>query len=95
MSGDNYFSRRWHGQVPLPVLLWQDMLGVGTLVNLTASLLAFAALIKDAPTLVVVALQMAPLPCNVFLFGAVWRSPGRRPFARALAAVWFAVMLLI
>ena len=37
---DNYFSRRWRGQVPLAVLLWRDMLGVGTLINLTGTMLA-------------------------------------------------------
>ena len=95
MSTDNYFSRRWDGRVPLTALLWQDMLGVGTFVNLAASVVAFAALINEAPTVIAVVIQLAPLPFNAFLLGAVWRSPGRNPFALTLAGAWFAVMMVI
>lgn len=31
---DNVFSRRRRGQVPLPVLFWRDIPGVGTVVSL-------------------------------------------------------------
>lgn len=95
MSPGDYFSRRWRGEVPLRVLLWYDMLGVGTLVNLIASLSAFAAAIQDVPSLLVVALHFAPLPYNLFLFGAVRRSPEQNGLAVALAAVWFCAMLII
>ncbi|MCU0836227.1 MAG: hypothetical protein MUC77_17640 [Chromatiaceae bacterium] len=95
MSLGDYFSRRWRGEVPLRVLFWYDMLSVGTLVNLIASLLAFAAAIQDAPSLVVVALHFAPVPYNLFLFGAVRRSPERNGLAVALAAVWFLAMLVL
>jgi hypothetical protein len=57
-----YFSRRWHGQVPLAVLLWRDMLGVGTVVNLIATILALAAIIQGAHAGLAVALHLAPMP---------------------------------
>lgn len=95
MSADNYFSRRWQGRVPLRELLWHDMIGVGTLVNVTASLLAFVALTRDLPSLLALALHLAPLPLNLFLVGAVWRAPRRTAFALAVAAAWFGAMLLV
>lgn len=60
---DNYFSRR-RGQVPLSVLLWRDMPGVGTVINLTATLLALAVIVQDAPDWLAVradALQYFPV----------------------------------
>ena len=90
-----YFVRRWRGEVPLRLLLWQDMLGVGTLVNLIATLAAFALVIQDAPSLLAFALHIAPLPYNAFLLAAVWRSPDRNALAVALAAAWFCAMVLV
>ena len=64
----NFFSRRWRGQVPWPVLLWRDMLGVGTVVNLTATILALAVMVQDGPDGLAVALHLLPMPYNGFLF---------------------------
>lgn len=91
----NYFSRRWRGQVPLPQLLWRDIIGVGTLVNLVATMLALAAVTQDAPSGLAVALHFAPLPYNVFLFGALWHTPGRNEFTLGLAGGWLIVMTLV
>jgi hypothetical protein len=41
-----------------------DMFGVGTLVNLTASLLAVVAVIQEAPSLLAFAVHVAPLLYN-------------------------------
>jgi hypothetical protein len=95
MAADNFFSRRWHGRVRLAYLLWYDMLGVGTLINLTASFLAFILLTRGAPSLLALALHLAPLPYNLFLLAAVWRAPRRGPLAVALALSWFALMLVV
>lgn len=35
-----FFARRWRGNVPLSLLLWRDMLGVGSLVNMACTVLA-------------------------------------------------------
>lgn len=90
-----YFSRRWHGQVPLAVLLWRDMLGVGTVVNLIAIILALAAIIQGAHAGLAVALHLAPMPYNFFLFAALWRAPNRTFFATALAAGWLVIVTFV
>jgi hypothetical protein len=91
----NFFAQRWSGQVPWQVLLWRDMLGVGTAINLGATLLALVAAIQGAPTGIVAALHFAPLPYNFFLLAAFWRLPQRPVLAAALAAAWFLAVLVI
>ncbi|MDP3584518.1 MAG: hypothetical protein Q8R61_05295 [Thiobacillus sp.] len=91
----NFFARRWQGQVPLAALLWRDMLGVGTLINIVATVLALAVMVQGAHPAVAVALHFAPLPYNVFLFAAVWRSPHRDVVTGTIAAVWLAAVTLI
>lgn len=92
---DNFFSRRWRGQVPLTVLLWRDMLGVGTVINMTATLLALAVIVQDAPDWLAVALHLLPLPYNVFLCAALWRRPDRDPLASLIAGGWLVAMTLV
>ena len=98
MSGTgegNFFSRRWHGRVPLLQLLWRDIIGTGTLINLVATMLALAAVTQGAPSGLAVALHFSPLPYNLFLFGALWRTPGRSEFAVGLAFAWLVLMTFI
>jgi hypothetical protein len=90
-----YFSRRWHGQVPLAVLLWRDTLGVGTVVNLIATILALSAIIQGAHAGLAVALHLAPMPYNFFLFAAIWRAPDRNSFTTAIAAGWLVIVTFV
>lgn len=92
---DNFFSRRWRRQVPLSVLFWRDMLGVGTLVNLTGSIAALMLVAQDASLAVAVVVHFAPLPYNLFLFAALLRAPQRTPFSSAVGMVWLALMTLV
>lgn len=92
---DNFFSRRWRGQVPLAVLLWRDMVGIGTAVNLAASILALAAVMQEAPGWLAVALHLLPMPYNLFLCAVLWRLPARTAPASFIAAVWLMVMTLV
>jgi hypothetical protein len=84
----NFFSRRWRGQIPTSILFWRDMVGVGTLINLTATFLAFVALIEGADTGLAIALHFAPMPYNLFLFAALWRAPDLNNLTAAIAAGW-------
>lgn len=93
-QGTNFFSRRWRGEVALPVLLWRDMLGVGTVVNLSATLAALGLVSQGVPMPLAVALHFAPLPYNLFLFASLWRLPRRSALSSGLALAWVAAMTL-
>jgi len=92
---DNYFSRRWRGQIPLVVLLWRDMLCVGTLVNFVATFLAAVVIIQDGPAGLAVALHLLPLPYNIFLCAALWRRPDQNTLISFIAGGWLVVMTLV
>jgi hypothetical protein len=95
MPPDNYFSRRWQGQVPVATLFWRDMLGIGTLVNLTATALALAMIINGIPAGFAVALHFLPLPFNIFLLAALNRAPDQNSMLMAFAVGWFVLVTLI
>lgn len=92
---DNFFSRRWRGRVPLTVLLWRDMLGVGTVVNLAATILALTVMVQDGPDGLVAALHFLPMPYNLFLCAALWRMPDRDTLASLIAGGWLFAMTLV
>lgn len=92
--GGNVFTRRWRGQVPLSTLLWRDMLIIGTALNVVATFAALMLVARGTHSALVAAVHFAPLPYNVFLCTAIWRSPGRPTQAALLSALWLAVMTL-
>ncbi len=94
-SSSGFFTRRWQGQLPLAVLFWRDMVGVGSLINLACSILALLVAAGGAPLGVAVALHFAPLPYNLFLFAAVWRNSRKAPWMALAALVWLMVATLI
>lgn len=89
-----FFARRWRGNVPLSLLLWRDMLGVGSLVNMACTVLALVMAARGTALGIAAAVYFAPLPYNAFLFAAVWNSPQRNAVACAVAAFWLIVMTL-
>lgn len=90
-----YFTRRWRGEVPPAVLLWRDMIGVGTLINLVATFAAFMLASQGVPLHLAVALHFAPLPLNVFLFAALWRAPRRTAVSTGIGLAWVAAMTIV
>ena len=91
MASNGFLARRWRGETPLAVLLWRDMLGVGSLVNLGATFFALLLAARGAPLGLSVALHFAPVPYNVFLLASLWRSSQRTGAAVFLGAAWFVV----
>lgn len=87
-----FFSRRWRGEVPLRILLWRDMLAVGSVVNLACTVAALMLASGGASLGMAATVHFAPLPYNGFLFATVWNSPQRSVMARAIAALWLAMM---
>ncbi len=81
--------------MPPAVLFWRDMLGVGSAVNVAASVAALAVAASGGPMALAVGLHFAPLPYNLFLFCAVWRAPWRSAFTAAVGMVWLGVMTVL
>jgi hypothetical protein len=87
---------RWRGDVPVGLVLWLDMLVVGTAINVVTTVAALLLFATDFPTLAGAAVYFSPLPYNLFVLIAVWRSAAkvhepRRSAARACAVLWFLV----
>jgi len=95
MPRTSFFMDRWHGRVTWSVLLWRDMLGVGTAINLVATGLAVVAAIQDAALGLVALLHFAPAPYNFFLFTALWRTPGRPVLAVAIGLAWLVLIIIV
>ncbi|MDP1927184.1 MAG: hypothetical protein Q8K62_01600 [Thiobacillus sp.] len=79
----------------MAVLFWRDMLGVGTVVNLIATILALAVIIQGAHAGLAVALHLAPMPYNFFLFAAIWRAPDRNLLTTVIATGWLVVVSFV
>lgn len=69
-----FFSRRWHGELPLGQLFWRDMVTVGSLINVATTIVALAILAAKGSALLAVAVHLLPLPYNLFLYGSVLRT---------------------
>jgi hypothetical protein len=97
---EGFFSARWHGNVQLGQLLWQDTILYGTAINVAAAVVALLLYASDAPVLIGTAIYFSPLPYNVYLVAAVWRTTAaaQEPWAtgaRILALLWFIAMMIV
>ena len=99
MVAVRYFRDLWTGALPLSRVLWVDMLAVGTLVNIII-LLVLIVLVAADETFAALAVFLLHIPYSIVLFAAVWRSAEREKvdwawFARTVAAVWLAAVLIV
>ncbi len=90
-----WFARRWHGEVGAAHLWWRDMLAIGTVVNLAVSGAALMAYAQGAGVAWALAIHLATLPFNAFMWLCLWRRAERTPLQLVLASVWFAAMFLV
>ncbi|CDX42522.1 conserved hypothetical protein [Mesorhizobium sp. ORS 3359] len=70
----DFFRTRWRGEAPLDLLFWRDMLLIGTLISVASSALALILLGLKLPLWLVLAVHFLPVPYNIFLTIAVWRT---------------------
>jgi hypothetical protein len=73
----SFFRSRWLGQAPLDRLFWRDMMLVGTGISIASSAAALILLGLRMPLGLVLAVHFAPVPYNIFLTSAVWRTAER------------------
>lgn len=76
------------------IVLWRDMLAIGTGVNIVATFAALISASQGGPTWAAAAIHFLPLPYNLFLFVAVGRSSPPSRVATMLAIVWLAAMTI-
>ncbi|WP_246675420.1 hypothetical protein [Mesorhizobium sp. B2-3-4] len=69
-----FLGSRWQGVVPLDRLFWRDMIVVGTAVSVASSVAALILLGLKQPLALVLAMHFLPVPYNIFLTLAVWRT---------------------
>jgi len=69
-----FLRARWRGEVPLDRLFWRDMLLVGTILSVASSALALILLGLKLPLWLVLVVHFLPVPYNIFLTIAVWRT---------------------
>lgn len=91
----SFLARRWRSEVPMHTLLWRDMLGVGTVVNLLSTFMALMVASQGGPVWAAAAIHFAPLPYNLFLFAAVSRAAQRSRIATAVSLVWLVLMMVV
>jgi hypothetical protein len=99
-SGSGFFAARWRSEVSLDRIFFIDMLLVATAINVAAALVSLMMFGLKLPAWAAIAVYLAPLPYNVFLTVAVWRTADRSAFSAAAfyrlgALVWLAVSVLV
>jgi hypothetical protein len=88
-------GRLWRGEESLARAFWEYAILYGTLANLVTTAGMFAAVASGLPVLLAVAIHVLPIPYNIFVVIAVWRSARRYPvqqewplLARIGVVVW-------
>ncbi|PWJ91754.1 MULTISPECIES: hypothetical protein [Mesorhizobium] len=91
----SFFRARWQGLVPLDRLFWRDLVLVGTAFNVASLVAAIILLGLKLPLAVVLAVHFAPVPYNIFLTFAVWRTTEKVSGAKASLMTLGATLWLI
>lgn len=93
MNG-SFFSWRWRGQISTSILLWRDMILVGTLINVAMAFAALMCVTQGLPHMYAAAIYFSPLPYNLFLLICLLRSQRRKSVHSLIASIWFAAVTL-
>ncbi|KUM23310.1 hypothetical protein AU467_10280 [Mesorhizobium loti] len=98
--GAGFFRARWRGDTPLDRLFWRDMLLAGTAINIASSGLALMLLGLKLPLWLVLTVHLLPVPYNIFLALAVWRTAEKTGSAEASlmmlgSALWLIATVVV
>ena len=92
----------WAGEVPLDLAFWRYTITYGLLLNLLTHGLFFALLAGDANLLLVALAFALPIPYNILMIVAVWRSADRfegskswSETARIVAVIWMIILTAV
>lgn len=85
----------WAGEIPLSRAFWEYALVGGLLVNLATTILFMALLTTKTSIALLIFAFCLPIPYNVLMLVAVWRSAGRyqgrqiwADLARSAIVIW-------
>ncbi|TPK61105.1 hypothetical protein FJ546_18845 [Mesorhizobium sp. B2-4-19] len=90
-----FFRSRWRGGVSLNRLFWRDMVVVATALSIASSVAALVLLSLKLPLVLVLAVHFAPVPYNIFLTWAVWRTAEKVGGAKASLVMLGSALWLI
>ncbi|MGE5147806.1 MAG: hypothetical protein ACM3N5_13725 [Candidatus Eiseniibacteriota bacterium] len=92
----------WSGEAPLGEVFWTYAVAGGLLVNAIGTTLYLWALSAGASLVLIYLPMLAPIPYNLFMLVAVWRSAARytgprerAELARAAIILWTAAECLL
>lgn len=92
----------WSGRLPLADAFWTYAIFWGFLINMATTLTSLGLVVANAPAWIAAAAHFAPLPWNVLVLVAVWRSAARpevsenlRLVARSVIVAWSAFLTIV
>ena len=92
--------RLWAGELSLHDAFWHYAVWYGLAVNVLTSVAYLILYVKDASPWLQVSIYFLPLPYNLLVLVAVWRSAARydgdpkwADWARAIVSVWVVLMI--
>lgn len=92
----------WTGALPLPRAFWDWAILGGFFVNLAATAASLALVVAGVHVFWPLAVHLAPLPYNILVLVAVWRSavayagpPVWAKLARLAIVVWTATVIIV
>lgn len=91
----SFLLSRWRGEAQLETVFLRDMLLVGTVVTVAALAAAHGLPAAGVPPGLAALAVFLPLPWNIFLYLAVWRSADRDDGPAGLTAKTIGTMWLI
>lgn len=97
-----FVNQLWTGEFSLGRVFWHYAVGYGLLINLVTDLPFYVLLLNDANMALVVLAFASPVPYNIFVVVAVWRSADRyrgpkkwAELARVGTVIWMLVLTAI
>jgi len=90
----SHLATLWSGEVPLGEVFWTYAVAGGLLVNAIGTILCLWALSAGAALLFIYLPMAVPIPYNLFMLVAVWRSADRYTGPRERADLVRAVIIL-
>ena len=95
-------TQLWRGDLPLAHVVWRHAVAYAFLVNVVLDIPFYALIINKAPALWIVLAFLAPMPYNIFVIVAVWRSAAKysgaqkwADLARIGSLVWIALLTIV